>query len=93
MTDLIDYDEFVDDVKAESFGRKSSTIVNKTKLNKPKLRSELDEQLAKFLANGGKIKLAENEVIEVKHGTATQYKKFGCRCKKCVAWANARKKK
>ena len=88
MTDLIDYDEFVDDVKAESFSRKSTAVVNK-----PKLRSELDEQLAKFLANGGKIKLAENEVIEVKHGTATQYKKFGCRCKKCVAWANAREKK
>lgn len=88
MIDLIDYDEFVDDVKAESFGRKSSIIVNK-----PKLRNEIEEQMAKFLANGGKIKLAENEVIEVKHGTATQYKKFGCRCKKCVAWANAREKK
>lgn len=88
MIDLIDYDEFVDDVKAESFGRKSSTIVNKSKL-----RNEIEEQMAKFLANGGKIKLAENEVIEVKHGTATQYKKFGCRCKKCVAWANAREKK
>ena len=88
MIDLIDYDEFVDDVKAESFSRKSTAVIDK-----PKLRSELDEKLAKFLANGGKIKLAENEVIEVKHGTATQYKKFGCRCKKCVAWANAREKK
>lgn len=88
MIDLIDYDEFVDDVKAESFGRKSSTIVNKTKL-----RTEIEEQMAKFLANGGTIHPAENEVIEVKHGTATQYKKFGCRCKKCVAWANAREKK
>ena len=88
MTNLIDYDEFVDDVKAESFGRKSSTIVNKTKL-----RTEIEEQMAKFLANGGTIHPAENEVIEVKHGTATQYKKFGCRCKKCVAWANAREKK
>lgn len=88
MTDLIDYDEFVDDVKAESFSRKSTAVIDK-----PKLRNELEEQLEKFLANGGKIKLAENEVIEVKHGTATQYKKFGCRCKKCVAWANAREKK
>ena len=88
MTNLIDYDEFVDDVKAESFSRKSTAVIDK-----PKLRNELEEQLEKFLANGGKIKLAENEVIEVKHGTATQYKKFGCRCKKCVAWANAREKK
>ena len=88
MIDLIDYDDFVEDKMAESRSRKSTAVVNK-----PKLRSELDEQLAKFLANGGKIKLAENEVIEVKHGTATQYKKFGCRCKKCVAWANAREKK
>lgn len=88
MIDLIDYDEFVDDVKAESFSRKSTAVIDK-----PKLRNELEEQLEKFLANGGKIKLAENEVIEVKHGTATQYKKFGCRCKKCVAWANAREKK
>ena len=88
MTDLIDYDEFVDDVKAESFSRKSTAVINKSKL-----RNELEEQMAKFLANGGTIHPAENEKIEVKHGTATQYKKFGCRCKKCVAWANAREKK
>lgn len=88
MTDLIDYDEFVDDVKAESFSRKSTAVIDK-----PKLRNELEEQLEKFLANGGEIKQAQNEKIEVNHGTATQYKKFGCRCKKCVAWANAREKK
>lgn len=84
MIDLIDYDEFVDDVKAESFGRKSSTIVNKTKL-----RTEIEEQMAKFLANGGKIHQSVNEVIEVNHGTATQYKKFGCRCQKCSNWKRA----
>lgn len=88
MTDLIDYDEFVDDVKAESFSRKSTAVINKSKL-----RNEIEEQLEKFLANGGEVKQAQNEKIEVKHGTATQYKKFGCRCKKCVAWANAREKK
>lgn len=88
MIDLIEYDEFVDDVKAESFGRKSSTIVNK-----PKLRNELEEQIAKFLANGGEIKPVVNEKIEVKHGTATQYKKFGCRCRLCSDWHQGREKK
>ena len=84
MIDLIDYDEFVDDVKAESDGRKPSAAVDKVAL-----RNVLDEQLAKYLANGGKIHQVVNEVIEVNHGTATQYKKFGCRCQKCSNWKRA----
>lgn len=85
---MIDYEEFVDDVSAESESRKSTAVVDKVKL-----RDELEQQVAKFLAKGGKIKPAKNEVIEVKHGTATQYKKFGCRCELCVAWHQGRKKK
>lgn len=60
----INKSEFVDDVKAESLGRKSSTIVNKTKL-----RNEIEEQMAKFLANGGTIHPAEKAWLDWSNAT------------------------
>lgn len=59
---------------------------------KRNLRKELEVEMEKFLARGGEIKQAENNVYQAKHGTNTQYVKHGCRCKKCHAWALKAKK-
>lgn len=55
--------------------------------DKRKLRNELEVEMAKFLASGGEIKQAVNQVFKVKHGTADQYTKRSCRCEVCMDWA------
>ena len=59
---------------------------------KRNLRKELEVEMEKFLARGGEIKQAENNVYQAKHGTNTQYVKHGCRCNICVAWVVGAKK-
>lgn len=55
--------------------------------DKSKLRAELEQQVAEFLAEGGEIKQAVSQVYKAKHGTADQYTKRSCRCDKCMEWA------
>lgn len=55
--------------------------------DKRKLRDELEREMKKYIKRGGVIKSAENQLYQVKHGTSDQYKKAGCRCKKCMQWA------
>lgn len=54
---------------------------------KRQLREELEAEMEKFLARGGQIKQAVNTQYQVKHGTADQFTKRGCRCDECVNWA------
>ncbi|TPT55493.1 hypothetical protein [Acinetobacter baumannii] len=55
-------------------------------------REELEEEVAKWLAQGNEIKpfeKKEQNQIRLKHGTDGAYKKMGCRCKTCVVWARS----
>lgn len=79
----INKSEFLELVKAESVARKSTTVP----VDKEKLRKQLENDVAEFLAKGGEIKQAEIQTYQAKHGTNTQYIKHSCRCKVCIAWA------
>lgn len=53
-------------------------------------REELENEVAEWLAKGNEIKpfeKKEQNQIRIKHGSDGAYKKMGCRCKACVAWA------
>ncbi len=55
-------------------------------------REELEDEVAKWLAQGNEIKpfeKKEQNQIRLKHGTDGAYKKMGCRCKTCVVWASS----
>ena len=55
--------------------------------DKRKLRADLEEQLAKYFENGGLITMVVNKPFTGIHGKSDTYKKHGCRCDKCLAWA------
>ena len=54
---------------------------------KRQLREDLEAEMEKYLARGGRIKQAVNTQFQVKHGTNDQYTKRSCRCEACMDWA------
>jgi len=59
---------------------------------KSQQRENLENEVAEWIAQGNEIKPFEKEEkakIKIKHGTDGTYKKMGCRCKTCVAWARS----
>ena len=67
--------------------RAGKDITHAQQVAKRHLREDLETEMEKFLARGGVVKQAENNVYKAKHGTNTQYTKQGCRCAVCVKWA------
>ncbi|WP_267581459.1 hypothetical protein [Acinetobacter pittii] len=60
---------------------------------KSKQREELAAQVAEWEAKGNEVRpfeKAKEKEIHVNHGGERAYKKMGCRCKTCVAWARAK---
>ncbi|MFA2923383.1 hypothetical protein [Acinetobacter pittii] len=60
---------------------------------KSKQRETLAAEVAEWEAKGNEVKPFEKDEqkkIHVNHGGERTYKKMGCRCKTCVAWARAK---
>lgn len=75
----------VQGVMAFKYGSQASSM-NASQL-KTKQSQKLQQEVDEFLANGGEIKQAVNQVEKPKHGTSDHYKKRSCRCDLCVRWA------
>lgn len=59
---------------------------------KSKMREALAAEVADWEPQGNEIKpfeKTEKNQIRIKHGADTAYRKLGCRCEKCIAWARS----